>query len=201
MVGCASSAPASRSASIVYQPVATAMARAPAAWAAAMSRGVSPMTKISSRMKLRPARATAALDADAHQLGALVRVGAVAAEGEAVPQIAALELDARARLEVAGGQPDDRRRDSRQIERLVHRRLDVIEPGRDLALEVAHVDVEDGARLLVGGRAIVVMAEDALEDQRIGHAVEPQVLERAGDAEARRGRRARRRAGPSRRRR
>ena len=143
----------------------------------------------------------AALDGDAHEVRAQGRVAAVAAEGEAVPQVAALQLDARAGLEVAGGEADGRAARLEEVERLVHRGLDVVEAGRDLGLEVAHVDVEDGARLLGGGRAIVVVTEDAVEDERIGHAVEAQVLERAEDAQCDRDRRARRRGGPSRRRR
>ena len=92
------------------------------------------------------------------------------------------ELDARARFEVAGGEADGGAARFEMIERLVHGGLDVIEAGGDLGFEVAHVDVEDGAHLLVGGRAIVMVAEDAVEDERIGHAVEAQVLERAEDA-------------------
>ena len=183
------------------QPVATATARAPASWAAAMSLGVSPMTQISSRMKLRPARATPRSMATRTRSARKRRVAAVAAEGEAVPQVAALQLDARAGLEVAGGEADGRAARLEEVERLVHRGLDVVQAGRDLGLEVAHVDVEDGAHLLGGGRAIVVVTEDAVEDERIGHAVEAQVLERAERCRGDRDRRARRRGGPSRRRR
>src|SRR4029079_6228899 len=72
-----------------------------------------------------PRQGGAAGDGHLDQLSAKRGVGAVAAEAEASPQVAALQLDARAVLQVAGGEADGGAVALEAVEHVVDGGLDV----------------------------------------------------------------------------
>ena len=65
----------------------------PAPWPALTSRGVSPTAIVALEVERRAGDRAAALERLLGQLGAIARVGAVAAEGEEAVEVGAGELD------------------------------------------------------------------------------------------------------------
>lgn len=125
----------------------------------------------------------AALDGDTYQGRAFGGIGAKATEAEAMPQVAPLQLDASALFEIASCEPDRRAAPLEVVERFVDGGLYMISPDRDLRGQMADIGSEDRATLVLSRRTAVVVLEHALENERIGHAIEPKVRERAMQAQ------------------
>src|SRR5262249_53452340 len=128
-----------------------------------------------------PEARLAALDGDAHQLGAIASVGAEAAKGKAAPKVAALKLDARAGFQISRRQTKAAAARLEERQRLFDRRLEVIFALRDLVFQILDIGGKDLFALAVSRFATGMFAKGGAQDQRIGHAVELNVRERVLD--------------------
>ena len=152
-------------------PVATPIAVQPASWAASMSSGVSPITKISVFGTSSPRNASPRWTAWRTMPGAREPGGRVGAEREPAHQVAARELGERGAVAVAGDQAEQVARAAELAQRLRHARQHLVALALGDRLGQVLEPALDELRQLVRRR---LAPEHRLErlgaDVRVGHA-------------------------------